>query len=125
MRIRKAGIEMIAQTHQDRRKHDRHQLGHYIPVTLPNWNDFAVWARDISPGGIGLAVDRRVTPGDRFIFRLPDEDDAPHNVEAEVCNVCWRPEEQRCWAGLRWLPRKTVVRDSLNRFVRALARPLS
>ncbi|OGR14544.1 MAG: hypothetical protein A2341_04775 [Deltaproteobacteria bacterium RIFOXYB12_FULL_58_9] len=87
---------------KERRRHERQTLERYIQIRAPGWSDLSVWGLDLSPGGIGLAVDRKVKPGDRFIFLV----NGAREVEAEVCNVRTQPDEPRFLAGLRWLSKK-------------------
>lgn len=88
----------LDKSNQERRRHPRQPLMRYLEINTRGWHDFSVWGHDVSSGGVGLAVDRPVTLGDRFFFDLGGQERA-----AEVCSVRQQGDDERYWVGLRWL----------------------
>ncbi len=87
------------QLRRERREHPRRGLNCYLPIRVPGWLDYSVWGRDVSRGGIGLAVDRELKVGDRFLFAI----DGQRQRFAEVCTVRREVDEPRFIVGLRWV----------------------
>ena len=89
---------------KDQRQSVRQAVKHFVPVSATGWNGASVWAMDISNGGIRLALDRRVKPGDRFTF----QSDGVKCLQAEVCNVRQTEDGPRWLVGLRWINKNPV-----------------